>query len=616
MKIGAMVLPLICALAFSAAFAAPEAAMPSTDWRAAMGAVKASDPKQLDDLVQQHPTLIGPAQANDLIVDAALALTAAPEGKVAAAQDVVRILVRRGASIGEKHLAGPLDGMSFIPITVIGRRPGERGFVMELLRDVPPKMRCAVLADMIDDGNPGQWENALSGVAMVPVSMRRSSACAAIFNNATRGTGEFVTQRVEALLDAGLFPDPKTMGDIANRLPESSAARKVLGRLLSDVDLDAVYTVRSQAYGSLPQQSSVFSFLFDETMQRGGGALQANLSKMPEWRAMLSTHGDSPVTCADTAHLDDAAMRWEDAVDGSVSGDLLAGLVAGTRWLIVHCSAELRSSQSQANWANTHAWVRMIDAGYPDLVMLAATQGLVSADDASVRMAALRHGNATLFIHLMADRKAPATLRDFMATLAPQERRPANGGDIDVLRWLIAHGTDPNAPVFGDAPIAVARFFDRDDVTQVLLDAGVKPTVLTGARRAGWLRQRLDIDAGFDPPIQVPRDDEADADDASEPRGGLRQVDLNGDGMPEYINYDGYCGNVNCEFAVFAYRNRQWHIVLDGAADSVDVQRTRHHGWQDIVTDARASAAEHDTTRYRYDGRRYVVERRDSTLLK
>jgi hypothetical protein len=558
-------------------------------------AIGASDPDALKQALHGNPPPLAGSDDSPLLA-AIEVLANAPSDRKERARDVIRVLIAAGAPV-DRAFEVPSQGAVGTPVTWVGRIPGERDFLLELMSRVEPDKRCGVIADMIQDGNPGQWDNALSSIAAVPSDRRGSHSCGNLFMLATRAADPpEATIRVNALFSAGLSPTLDAAASVLARLSDGDGARRAIARIIAADDVDRPLARPTDFDGGV-RPDSLFAVLLHATLVRSGGALQANLAAMPEWPPILKEHQANPAAC-DSNMVDAADESWSNLnLDGndtdatSPKRDLLR---AGTQWLLARCDPSLMK--------NLAGWADMIKAGSGDLVVLAADRGVPFEDREPLVNVALCAGDDRLFERLMRDVNAKQSLDDFMACLAPPETPVKSGGDIDILRWLLAHGADARTLVDGASPRAIAAFFDRDDVVATLREAGAEPARLTGDVRDVWLRRRLDEVAGFDPP-SLPFEKKSDDEDAN-PGRGLMPVDLDADGRPEFITGDGYCGNVNCQFAVAAYQGRRWHIVLSDAGDTT-LLSTRHHGWRDISVSGRASAAEYDTTIYHYDGHSY-----------
>ena len=101
-------------------------------------------------------------------------------------------------------------------------------------------------------------------------------------------------------------------------------------------------------------------------------------------------------------------------------------------------------------------------------------------------------------------------------------------------------------------------------------------------------------------------------------RGGIagsfcaKAVDLDKDGKPDMLIQFLYsadlpgCGTANC--LVWAYRrtNKGYELLLEGwGIGHITALRASTNGYLDLKTTARESAAEHEITIYKFDGRQY-----------
>ena len=96
---------------------------------------------------------------------------------------------------------------------------------------------------------------------------------------------------------------------------------------------------------------------------------------------------------------------------------------------------------------------------------------------------------------------------------------------------------------------------------------------------------------------------------AAEEKTSAYEVDLNGDGVPEYevgISGPCDCGMVNCSIYLYRQTAGGYELSLDGASGlGLEVLKTSSNGYADVRVDARDNAAVQNQTTYKFDGKQY-----------
>jgi hypothetical protein len=86
-------------------------------------------------------------------------------------------------------------------------------------------------------------------------------------------------------------------------------------------------------------------------------------------------------------------------------------------------------------------------------------------------------------------------------------------------------------------------------------------------------------------------------------------IDLNGDGKPELIVHGiggEICGAQNCAHWVYRQTPDGYQLLLDAdVVQHIELQKTKSHGYYDLMTFEHSSAFESAATLYKFDGRRY-----------
>jgi hypothetical protein len=97
-----------------------------------------------------------------------------------------------------------------------------------------------------------------------------------------------------------------------------------------------------------------------------------------------------------------------------------------------------------------------------------------------------------------------------------------------------------------------------------------------------------------------------------EPAHGLpftaREMDLGSESGPHYLltsTPDCMCGQVNCSEWLYRRGPQKWELILETQGYSFTTRPTVHHGYRDVETRSRDSAARVDTLRYAFDGHVY-----------
>jgi hypothetical protein len=167
---------------------------------------------------------------------------------------------------------------------------------------------------------------------------------------------------------------------------------------------------------------------------------------------------------------------------------------------------------------------------------------------------------------------------------------------VDALALILAHES-ANALVAGDAPIAVATGIDRPDIADVLADHGAVRATLTPQRQAFWRHRRLAALARTDGPT-LPWEP------ALERVPGTPELMSLAPGLGAWLIH-GDCGNVNCGYSIAVRDGRGYRLVLEDAGYGFRLERAIGGRARDVTIESRTSAAIHNVTTWRYDGRVY-----------
>lgn len=557
-------------------------------------AIADSDAAALRHALANDPAAIRTDTHNPPIMQAIKVLgRATPEAKERA-REIIRILVSAGT-----RLDGPfqsvLAGSIGAPVTWISRIAGEREFVIELTMQAPAEQRCAIVADLANDSNNGQWENALASLATIPVRERLSPECQDLFRMAGRLVEtDRIPERVETLFAAGMSPTPGDAARLLTYLPVTPEGRRTAARILRSIDLDAPLP-DDFLYGTGYRPGSLFAHLLRTSLERPGPNLQLNLTAMPEWYEVLSRKEGSPGACNDgVVSVVSGSWTNEQVLDPSqpIPDDRNKALRAGTGWLIQHCDAAL--------FDNFTKWKYVVQAGSGDLVIKAMNRRVELSDHEGVLSAAFCRGDETLATRLMEGRAVSAYLPRFFACLKPFELKESGEGEMRMLAWMLDHEANPNEPVDGLLPVRIATLLDRYDIRRSLEAAGGKAGPAASDLERFWLARRLQAIVSF---WQSPLSFGATTDDYSHSV-NLTRMDLQAGGEPSYVVVDPDCSSADCGFAVLHKEGREWSVVLNGWGD-FEALPDRHHGLADLRVSARMAAARYDTTVYRFDGHRY-----------
>jgi len=105
------------------------------------------------------------------------------------------------------------------------------------------------------------------------------------------------------------------------------------------------------------------------------------------------------------------------------------------------------------------------------------------------------------------------------------------------------------------------------------------------------------------------REKKMPAKDVADQMNDVRKVDLNGDGVPEYIFSGIVCGNANCQTWIYRQNgNKYVRIPFEAYAVGIEIGKTSTKGYLDIIVEGHSSAAETELHVYKFDGRGYDIK--------
>lgn len=559
-------------------------------------AIATSDVEALRAALQRNPAATDITGPEPPLMRAIDRLARAEPSAKARAREVITTLIAAGAPL-DRSFQTELGDRTGMPVTWIARIPGERAFVIGLIKEIPPQRRCAVVADIAKDGGEGQWDHAMAALLTIPAGQRRSAACLDLFRHAIRRSdSSTLPVQLAPLFEADMMPAPGEAARILSFLPASPSGRDVASRLLQGVDLAAPLpeeTFKSRS----DRPASLFAFLLNASFQRSDTPLHANLAVISDWPLILARTPKHEAACSD-GNVAAAAFAWrgDDGIGGvtqPADPGAHALLRAATRWLIDHCAPALLRDMG---------WAPMVSRGSADLAAHALRRGITFANPDAVLNAAIRTGNDEVALAVLRQTPGVPSLEGFFLHLAPPEVPDGREAQVKILAALLARGADPNIETAGARPLAIAALFDRDDLVSVLRQAGAASEAPKTEESGFWLAHRLRRVAGFATPLP-------DGDNKPAPwRADMREVHLNDDGKPDYIVWEEGCSSVNCALAVLHRTDERWRVVLRSAGD-IQVLASRHHGWADLLVSERASAADSMAMIYHFDGDRYQPAR-------
>lgn len=520
------------------------------------------------------------------------------------ARSIVRLIIAKGARIDQPFESVP-GGAIGMPATWVARIPGEQAFALALIGNAPVDKRCRMLVDMARDSNTGQWDRAIAGLTAVPPRERASATCRGIFAEAIRATdSKGLPDALDALFALGMMPMPADMPALLSALPANAAGIRMMERVLSNGDLDIVLPGAAlNSDGDRP--ASLFAYLLHRSVLPLDGALQQNLAASPQWRRILAGHPRDDTACsAETASELGSAwgIAYPEAMMQKEEGGRGGQLRAATGWMINNCESGLLGNLD---------WSAVALQGSSDLVLKAMRHGIAFPNPDRVLTAAFCIEDPALAIGVMTGQTTRPDLQGFFACLKPVELRKPGNREGQILSWMLAHGADPGQLLNGARPLEIARQFGRDDIIQILGNAGATPVHVSDDATPRWLAHRLRKIAGFYPEVNVTTQG-SDQNEAW--RVDLEPQDLGADRNPEYIVWDNNCSAASCPFAVMHRQRNRWRTVLMDVG-TVQVLTHRHNGWHDLLVSARMSAGEYRTTTYRFNGRGYEPARCEQTLL-
>ncbi|MBK6358128.1 MAG: hypothetical protein IPF44_16155 [Betaproteobacteria bacterium] len=90
----------------------------------------------------------------------------------------------------------------------------------------------------------------------------------------------------------------------------------------------------------------------------------------------------------------------------------------------------------------------------------------------------------------------------------------------------------------------------------------------------------------------------------------LSPIDLNGDGIVEYLVHNEACGSGGCADGLFMFVGNGWKKLLEVAVGGMEVASTRTNGFANVVIWQESYEPQRHTVRhlYRWNGQRYVAK--------
>ncbi|WP_421988689.1 hypothetical protein [Roseococcus sp.] len=548
---------------------------------ALLGAIAARDPAAVTAAFAagarpDRPARRPPAFA---LVDA---LSATPDAPTRA---TVHAFAEAAAAAGfrpDAPIAGPMGNSAGSLATRLAALPDERVLFLRLVGLTLPERRCALLGQLIFDREGGNFAAATEMLPLIPPELVATPACALPFTLLANPARRPPPELIEAMLAAGMRPYPDALAALIRQLPPGEDGEGAFRRLAA-LDLGAM---ASESRDGARLRLPVLAQLGEDVL--AGRAARAE-PLLGRWSALVEAAPDALV----------CAVLPGQAVRGWVSPERpeaawMEALRGTTRALLLRCPARA-FDEALAEATGDRLWTRVLELGERQTFRLLLAAGLrpVGLAELAGSLACAADPRPLQALLEATGPGGPELLVRFMACLGGIEA--AREGDIDTLGLVLADGP-ADAPVVGDAPIAIAAGLDRPDIVDVLADHGAARATLEPARLAFWRHRRLAALARTERPV-LPWEKEPDR---VPPTPELMSL---APGLGAWLVH-GACTEGNCGQAVAVRDGRGYRLVLEDAGYGFRLDRAVGTRARDVLIESRTGAA-HTLTTWRYDGRVY-----------
>lgn len=497
----------------------------------------------------------------------------------------------------EAPIAGPMGNSGGSLASRLAAVPGEEALFLRVAGLTAPERRCALLGQLIFGRDGANFAAASAMLPLIPVERAGEPACSLPFTMLANPARRPPPALVEAMLATGLRPYPDVLAELIRQVPPGEEGDGAF-RQLAALDLGAM---ASDARHGARRRLPVLAQLGEEVLAERGARAEPLLAR---WGELVEAAPDA-VLCAELPRQ--AVRGWlsigEDALPDAPWMEVLRGT---TRTLLLRCPGQA-FGEALAEASGDRLWSRLVAMRERPTFRLMLAAGLRPAD-ASGLAKSLACAAEPRLLQAVVEAAAPepaGLLARFMGCLGGVEaRRPGDIGTLGlILAWEAA-----DAPVAGDAPIAVATGIDRPDIAGALADHGAVHASLSQDRQGFWRHRRLAALAGTTAPA-LPWE------------AGPERVPA----APELIRLapglgawliHGDCGNVNCGYAIAVRDGRGYRLVLEDAGYGFRLERAIGTRARDATVEARANAATHVVTTWRYDGRVYRRHRCRETVTE
>jgi len=517
------------------------------------------------------------------IVDA---LAAAPdEATRATVQAFAEAAVAAGFA-PEAQVAGPMGNTGGSLAARLAAVPGEAALFLRVAGLVAPERRCTLLGQLIFGRDGTNFPAAEAMLPLIPPEQAAAPACSLPFTMLANPTRRPPPALVEAMLAVGMRPYPDALAELIRQVPPGEEGDGAFRRLAA-LDLGAVAT---ESRSGARRRTPVLAQLGEEVLVDRAARAAPLLGR---W-AVLVEAAPEAVLCA---VLPGPAVRGWLSIgeDPRPDAPWMEALRGTLRTLLLRCPRD-SFDDALADPAAARFWTRLAGLGEHPTFRLLLAAGLRPAEVPELAGALACAAEPRLLEALRESTgpAAPGLLARFMGCLGGIEAR--REGDMDTLALVLADEA-ADAPVAGDAPIAVAAGIDRPDMVAVLADHGAAPARLTPERQAFWRHRRLAALAGTQGPV-LPWEPEAERVPAAPEL--LRLAP----GLGAWLIH-GDCGNVNCGYFLAVREGRGYRLVLEDAGYGFRLEPAIGRRARDATIEARTNAAIHTVTTWRYEGRAY-----------
>lgn len=514
------------------------------------------------------------------------ALAASPDEAMRA---TVQAFAESAATAGfapEAQITGPVGSSGGSLATRLAAVPGEEALFLRIAGLTAPERRCTLLGQLIFGRDGANFAAAAAMLPLIPPERAAEPACSLPFTMLTNPSRRPPPALVEAMLEAGMRPYPDALAELIRQVPPGEEGEGAFRRLAA-LDLGAV---AADSRNGTRRRIPVLAQLGEDVLAERAARAEPLLGR---WAALVEAAPDAALC----ATLPRQAVRGWVSIgdDAQVEASWMGALRGTTRTLLLRCPRD-SFGDALAEVEGDRLWTRLVRLGERPTFRLMLAAGLGPADApglAGILVCAAEPRLLQALIESTAP-KGSGLLPRFMGCLGGIEAR--READLDTLALILA-SESADAPVAGDAPIAVAGGIDRLDIAEVLADHGAVRATLTPERQAFWRHRRLAALAHADGPT-LPWEPEL------ERVPGAPELMRLAPGLGAWLIH-GDCGNVNCAYSIAVRDGRGYRLVLEDTGYGFRLERAIGGRARDVTIESRTNAAIYNVTTWRYDGRVY-----------